>query len=148
MNFLNRMFEGYCSAFLHYFSLQGRATRTQYWGFNFCLFLYLFIIWGAMAALLCLKVGFLAKLLSWLGLIFLLVHLIPSITISVRRLHDTGKSGWILFAYAVLETIANALGKASDGWAFNLASFVFSIVLVVFFCQKSDGPNKYGEPRN
>ncbi len=54
-----------------------------------------------------------------------LAVLIPGIAVGIRRLHDTGKSGWWLLI--------------------ALVPFVGIIVLIVFFCQDSTpGVNQYG----
>jgi uncharacterized membrane protein YhaH (DUF805 family) len=53
---------------------KGRASRSEYW--YFALFTFLVdVVTGGVAAILL---------------------LLPSITVSVRRLHDIGKSGWAL----------------------------------------------------
>ena len=61
----------------------------------------------------------------FLYLIFLLASIIPSIAVQVRRLHDTGRSGWwILLSFIPL---------------------VGPIVLIVFYVMDSEaGVNKYG----
>lgn len=56
--------------------------------------------------------------------VYLLAAIVPSISLGVRRLHDTGKSG----AYMLLMFIP-ILGP---------------IILLWFFCQKSDGDNQWG----
>jgi uncharacterized membrane protein YhaH (DUF805 family) len=55
--------------------------------------------------------------------VFYLAVLLPSLAVLVRRLHDTGRSGW---------------------WI--LISFVpfGGIVLLIFTLMGSDGPNDYG----
>ena len=68
-----------------YASFSGRARRTEYWMF----FLVYFVI--------ALVIGVVEGLLSiggYLTGIFALVHLLPSLGVTVRRLHDTGRSGW------------------------------------------------------
>ena len=70
-----------------YASFSGRARRTEYWMF----FLVYFVI--------ALVIGVVEGLLSiggYLTGIFALVHLLPSLGVTVRRLHDTGRSGWWL----------------------------------------------------
>jgi uncharacterized membrane protein YhaH (DUF805 family) len=59
--------------------------------------------------------------------LYALAFVIPSLAITVRRLHDTDHSG---------------------GWIFvGLVPLVGSIILLVFFVQRSTpGPNRYGEP--
>ena len=68
-----------------YASFSGRARRTEYWMF----FLVYFVI--------ALVIGVVEGLLSiggYLTGIFALVHLLPSLGVTVRRLHDSGRSGW------------------------------------------------------
>ena len=68
-----------------YASFSGRARRTEYWMF----FLVYFVI--------ALVIGVVEGLLSiggYLTGIFALVHLLPSLGVTVRRLHYTGRSGW------------------------------------------------------
>ena len=65
-------------------------------------------------------IAFLALLVLGLGLI------VPGIAVSVRRLHDTNKSGWWLLLCFV--------------------PFVGSIVILVFMClEGTKGANKYGD---
>jgi uncharacterized membrane protein YhaH (DUF805 family) len=57
--------------------------------------------------------------------IFALASLIPSLSVSVRRLHDTGRSGWWLLI--------------------GLIPLVGVIILLVFFAQDSEaGANRFG----
>ena len=60
-----------------------------------------------------------------LGSVYGLVVLLPTIAVSVRRLHDTGRSGWwLLIAFIPLIGV---------------------IVLIIFFVQDSQpGANQYG----
>ena len=69
-----------------YAQFSGRASRSEYW-------------WFALASLLVIIVaavidgatgGFVVTLLAYLFII------IPSLAVSVRRLHDTNRSGWYL----------------------------------------------------
>ena len=103
-----------------YAKFEGRANRTQYWYFVLTQFLAFFIL-----ELLCVIpfvniIAFLALLVLGLGLI------VPGIAVSVRRLHDTNKSGWWLLLCFV--------------------PFVGSIVILVFMClEGTKGANKYGD---
>ena len=103
-----------------YAKFEGRANRPQYWYFVLTQFLAFFIL-----ELLCVIpfvniIAFLALLVLGLGLI------VPGIAVSVRRLHDTNKSGWWLLLCFV--------------------PFVGSIVILVFMClEGTKGANKYGD---
>ena len=82
-----------------YATFSGRASRSEYW------WSYLGIVVISMALQIIGIVGgfALGSLNEGLGVIFALVAfaslfalLIPSLSVNVRRLHDTGKSGWML----------------------------------------------------
>lgn len=72
-----------------HFDFTGRARRTEYWMFSFINFLI---------SLLVLIFDYIqAEYTGVFGLFDLpysLVVFIPSLAVSVRRLHDTGHSGW------------------------------------------------------
>ena len=86
------------TVFRKYAIFQGRAQRAEYWYFV----LFYVIVYTAL--------GFLDGSLSrpadespW-GLltgVFALATLVPSIAVSVRRLHDTNRSGWWLLVSLV-----------------------------------------------
>ncbi|MDF0534054.1 DUF805 domain-containing protein [Shewanella yunxiaonensis] len=62
---------------------------------------------------------------KWLGGLYGLVLLLPSLAVTARRLHDTGRSGWWQLMWFIPVV----------GW----------IVLLVFLCQDSEpGDNEYG----
>lgn len=77
---------------------KGRARRKEYWMYSlfqvligFSLYLISFIFFTNVLDYSNEK-GLYSSLL--LFVIFLMLHFIPNIAITVRRLHDTGKSGW------------------------------------------------------
>ncbi|MDO3383364.1 DUF805 domain-containing protein [Gilvimarinus algae] len=76
--------EHYIQAFKQFTDFEGRWTRTQYWMF-FLINLLIAIAVGVVDAMLGLGV---------LGTLYSLIVLIPSIAAAVRRLHDSGRSGW------------------------------------------------------
>lgn len=106
-----------------YFDFKGRARRKEYW--HFMLFFIIFsILVKLIGSILDMMVGS-YNLHSILSLIFSIITLIPSISVSVRRLHDIGKSGWWTLL-CLLPTI---------GW----------IWLIVWACFDSkEGENKWG----
>lgn len=70
----------------NYTNFEGRARRREYWGFalvNFGIGVVIGIIDGLLKT-------------QYLGLVFNLAVLLPSIAVGVRRMHDVGKSGWFL----------------------------------------------------
>lgn len=76
-----------------YTVLNGRAQRAEYWYFTLFYFLIFIalIILDVITGLYDEESGY--GLFSTIAMLALLV---PSITVGVRRLHDTGRSGWWL----------------------------------------------------
>lgn len=70
-----------------YAKFEGRAGRAEYWWF----FLANLII-GVVLQLL----GNASSVFSILYLVYILALLCPHLAVGVRRLHDTGRSGWYL----------------------------------------------------
>lgn len=98
------------------FDFQGRATRSEYWFAVLMLLLAIFALFSLIDALG--EPG-----LALFGL-FSLVIIIPFLSLVVRRLHDTDKSGFWLLIYIV-----------------PFGGFI----LLVFFClEGTKGDNKYG----
>ena len=71
----------------HYFDFDGRATRKQFWMFVLINFILAFLI-GFVARL------FLGDQSVVMSNLYSLAMILPALGISVRRLHDVGKSGW------------------------------------------------------
>lgn len=84
------MFHYYIEALSKYFTFSGRSRRKEYWSFMAVNFIFGFVI-GFLDAL----TGVTA--LGYIAVGYQLLILIPSITLFVRRLHDTGRSGWHFF---------------------------------------------------
>jgi len=77
------------------FSFSGRAGRAEYWKFNIVFGVLLMIasfIDGSMAP----SDDPFAFPTPWAQILVTLIILIPSMAVSVRRLHDRNKSGWWL----------------------------------------------------
>ena len=95
--------------FTKYADFSTRSRRSEYWWT---------VLFCAIASSLA---SWILKDYAW---IWSLVVLIPSIAVSVRRLHDIGKAGtWYLL---------------------NLIPVVGSIILLVWFCKDSTGDNQWG----
>ena len=118
----------------NYANFSGRARRKEYWMFTLFFFLITVVIYFLFALLAFFMAGDLINLMDneWgpvvLGfsiIIYFLIHLIPSIAVTVRRLHDTGKSGWLY-----LLTFIPYIG--------SLIIFIFTVI------EGNKGDNKYG----
>lgn len=104
----------------NYANFNGRARRSEYWYFAL-----VNVIISIVLAIVDSIIG-----MQLLGGIYSLALLIPSIAVGVRRLHDIGKSGWMLLV--------------------ALIPLVGAIWLIILFCKEGDsGPNEYGaDPKN
>ena len=81
--------------FSRYFDFEGRSSRSEFWH------------WQLFRVLLFLSLTFLETILfSGLNFTFNLFLLIPEISVSIRRLHDTNKSGlWYLLTFTIIGII-------------------------------------------
>lgn len=122
----------YLKALRQYADFSGRARRTEYW--MFVLFNFIFSI---VAVGLDYMLGFGLSLSDEYGdtvqipygyifIAYTLAMLIPGLAVAVRRLHDVGKSGWMLLV--------------------GLIPLIGGIWLLVLYCTDSqDGSNKWGD---
>ncbi|MCF8070142.1 MAG: DUF805 domain-containing protein [Desulfobacterales bacterium] len=104
----------FTDALKKYADFNGRATRTQFW--MFVLFYFIFCI---IAAVIDSIIG-----ASIFSIILMLGLIVPSISITARRLHDISKSGW-------WQLVA-------------LVPVIGSIVLIIFCVMDSHPQNQYG----
>lgn len=77
------------SVFSNYANFSGRARRSEYWYFT----LLNILVAGLGSGLTVATDG----KLSFVSAIWSLAVLIPGLAVTVRRLHDVGKSGWYMF---------------------------------------------------
>jgi uncharacterized membrane protein YhaH (DUF805 family) len=113
--------EWYVMAWKKFAQFEGRSRRKEYWMFALfnILIACVFYVPGLIFRENALGLGLLA-----LYGIYSLASLIPSLAVAVRRLHDTGKSGWFLLLCFIP---------------------VINLVLLYFMCvDSSPGPNEYG----
>lgn len=85
--------------FENYANFSGRARRSEYWYFTLCNFiitlaLYILIILSIVISHDSENPGILFYLIYGVLSLYALATFIPSLAVIVRRLHDTGKSGW------------------------------------------------------
>jgi uncharacterized membrane protein YhaH (DUF805 family) len=101
--------------FSKYVTFSGRSSRAAYWWW---------VLFGIIAAI----VAYIIDAALGTGYVFYglveLALLLPNLAVTVRRLHDTSRTGWWLLI--------------------GLIPFVGAIVLLVFTLQGSDPPNKWG----
>jgi uncharacterized membrane protein YhaH (DUF805 family) len=102
------------TCFSKYATFSGRAPRSEFW---------FFILFGVIVQL----VGEIIDKASdspIVGAIIALVLLLPTIAVSVRRLHDIDRTGW---------------------WYLLVFTVILWILLLVWYCMRGTvGPNRYG----
>jgi len=84
----------YLKVLKNYAVFRGRARRKEYW-----MFVLFNIIFSIVAMILDNVFGTAIEDIGY-GLIYILyvlAILIPGLAVAVRRLHDVGKSGWMIF---------------------------------------------------
>jgi uncharacterized membrane protein YhaH (DUF805 family) len=114
-------FEAIASGFSNYVNFSGRAVRSEYW------YWFLFSLICGIVTVILDVVLFPDNALSPLNALFNLFTFLPSLAVGARRLHDIDRTGW---------------------WLLIMLTIIGLIVLIVWFCQKSDpGPNRFGPPR-
>ncbi len=123
--------EWYFMIWRKYAEFNGRSRRKEYWfGMLFNL-LAILVLAGVGVAGLAISEDYGGVLFIPMGLYYLAM-IIPFLAVSVRRLHDTGKSGWLMLLFIVLGMIP-------------IVGLISGIVQIVIMCQDGDpGPNEYG----
>ena len=118
----------------HYADFAGRARRKEFWSWFLFVWIMLFVLMYLDSVLGLggsasgyrngTSVGFNMSG-GVLTLLFALATLIPNLAVSVRRLHDSGKSGWLLLIGLI----------PLFGWAY---------LLFLYVQPGTAGPNEYG----
>ena len=105
----------YLDVLKKYAVFDGRASRQEFWMFT------LFnIIISVVLAVIGVIIDF-----PYLSTLYSLAVLLPTLGVGVRRLHDTGRSGW--------------------WYLISFVPLIGIIVLIIFWAQDSQpGDNKYG----
>ena len=112
----------YLKVLKQYADFNGRARRKEYW-----MFVVFNIIFAGVAMALDNVLGIAFGVVGYGPLygLYSLAVLIPGLAVTVRRLHDVGKSGWMIFI--ALIPLVGAI------W-----------LLVLFVTDSNPGENQYG----
>ena len=89
----------FVTAFTKYAVFKGRARRAEYWFFTlfyFLISLAVDIVGSILDVIYVLQSNEMSFIGSILTLILSLVFFLPSLAVSIRRAHDTGRSGWYI----------------------------------------------------
>ncbi|MFK3958575.1 DUF805 domain-containing protein [Guptibacillus hwajinpoensis] len=107
----------YLKVLKNYVNFQGRARRKEYW---------MFTLFNVIFSIVLTLIESLADISPFLTSIYSLFIILPSLAVTVRRLHDTGRSGWWVLI--------------------GLIPLIGSIVILVFTCLDSDvEENRFGK---
>ena len=119
----------YLKVMRQYADFSGRARRMEYWVFAVINVVIAVVLFGVIALLIVTggKSGFAIPWILTCSLfgLYMVAIIIPSLAVAVRRLHDTGRSGWWYFIQFV--------------------PFVGQIIFLIFlFSASQPGPNAWG----
>lgn len=111
------------TCFKKYAKFEGRASRSEYW--YFALFNNLIFFIPVLLAF-AMDHDVISPILCIAAIIYLIAVIIPGLSVSVRRLHDVGKSGYFYFICCI--------------------PYIGGFILLYYFCKASEiGSNMYGE---
>lgn len=118
--------------FRRYADFSGRSRRKEYWMYQLFLlivFVGLFLLMGGFASLESSEGGVFGGIFGILFFVGILATIIPTLAVTVRRLHDQDKSGW--------------------WWLIQLIPLGGFVLLVFMFLDGTAGENQYGpDPKN
>lgn len=118
----------YLNTFKNYITFKGRANRTEFWNFYLINFSVVFLL-GLFSSIVNpvptqLDAQYILDPFIITANIFMLITLVPSISVAVRRLHDINKSGF--------------------NFLFALIPYLGTIILLFFFLNKgTEGKNRF-----
>jgi len=118
--------EWYLMVWRKYAEFNGRARRKEYWMFALFNFVIVLVVEGiSFGMLTATRSSMFGFMLAGLICIYCLAAVIPSLAVTVRRLHDIGMSGWL-----VLIALVPILGGLA--------------LLVMTLMDSNPGANQYG----
>jgi len=112
----------FIETFKKYFILEGRARRKEFWTFLFLRY-FIMILLGVIDIILGTLSSETGFGILWTG--FAIISLPPLLAVSIRRLHDTNKSGWV--------------------WFISFIPFVNFALLFIYCEEGTQGINRFGE---
>ncbi|MDD5359641.1 MAG: DUF805 domain-containing protein [Sulfurovaceae bacterium] len=108
-----------------YADFNGRASRSEYWWFALLQFLIFLVLSFITGGLINYETGEMNGLGAVIFVLAILALIVPAIAVSVRRLHDTDKSGW--------------------WYLISLVPYVGGLVLLVLMVLPPKEPNRFGD---
>ena len=137
----------------NYANFSGRARREEFWMF----IVLLIILYNAVGLAAFLLAALISPLIILIWLLMVLALFIPTLAVTVRRLHDSGRTGWWLlchFAPFVLAIAVPVLANMNiNPSEFSSVLFLVALVLlgsitfiplVFLILDSQTGTNKWG----
>ena len=148
-----------------YVDFSGRASRAEFWWWELAT-TGIIVVLGLMASFL----SDASDILSTVEGLFILAIFLPTWAVTMRRLHDIGKSGWWLVTWVIIGSVSGVFVLVGAVMAFGLAflgtlfgdsglvaiGFVVFIIglvpyagtllwMILWLARQGDaGPNRYG----
>jgi uncharacterized membrane protein YhaH (DUF805 family) len=110
----------YLSVLKKYVVFEGRAGLKEFWMFTLFNFIISFVLSG---------IDMTIGTFGALGFLYSVAVFLPSLAVTVRRLHDTDRSGW---------------------WVLVSLIPIVGVIILLILCalEGTEGPNQYGMPQN
>ncbi|MBN6709753.1 DUF805 domain-containing protein [Haemophilus haemoglobinophilus] len=128
-------FQWFLHALSHPLTFKGRARRAEYaW------FLLAFVVIGIPVELIATETS---MLLSYL---FYIIYSLPSISLTTRRLHDLGYSGWLQIPFGLLQAYLYTTPSTKNG-VYGLLIMWAIVLFITGYLALADGQrktNQYG----
>ena len=130
----------------------GRSRRLEYWMFVLFYWIILLVLGLGVVGFPLIGQSELGAFCTFIGTAYGLVALVPGLSCAVRRLHDTGKSGWWILLVLVPIGVAPLFGYAvfthgpmMEWWVPLGFALIAALVLAVLLAlDGTAGPNRYG----
>ncbi len=150
----------YFNCLRHYAKFSARASRKEYWMFtlidNLILTALILVLVNTPKHVGFYETNSTFLIIAWAMIIYFIATILPRLAVTVRRLHDTGRSGWNILLPGGVGLVGNLLTIATKteevAIVFGIAQITASIYLLVLLCIKSEpeenywGENPYAEP--
>ena len=124
-----------------YTQFSGRSRRKEFW------FFFLLCIAISIGATIVDSILGMSTLIGGVyGPVTLLAALalvVPQWAVGIRRLHDTGRSGWWMLL-GLIPLVTAVLGVTLGLWALSFLNLAVLVLLFFFVLEGMRGPNSYG----
>lgn len=136
--------EWYLKVLKNYVGFDGRARRKEFWMFTLVNMIVIMVFSIIMAVAQEAVAQEAWTILFVLYLFYWIAVLLPSVAVTVRRLHDINKSGWWIVIYGLAAMLLSVAMKSNTP-VWWVLSIIGLILFLAMLCTKGDqGDNEYG----